>query len=112
MKKERNNKSTNSKKKEKRITKMFFGLGLILVVVFIGLILFNFGVFEKGKEIIKFSLDDECSIIMGNLIHNIRDNGDCKIKCINNCKIRKLDFYDVEFALQNSSCHICDCYCR
>ena len=108
-----NEKKISSKKKHNsKITKLYFGTVGILVVIFVGLILFNIGVFEEDHEISKFSVDDECAIIMGNLIHNVRDDGDCKIKCMNNCEIRELDFHDSDFIFQNTSCHTCDCYCK
>ncbi|MCK4997500.1 hypothetical protein KAS08_04295 [Candidatus Pacearchaeota archaeon] len=109
-KKER--KSKKNSKHNSNVTKLYFGVGGILVAILVGLILFNSGIFEEAHDISKFSIDDECSIIMGNLIHNIRDGGDCKIKCVNNCEIRELDFYDSEFTFENSSCHTCDCYCK
>ena len=105
-------KKATSKKHEKQVTKLYFGIGGFLIIILAGLILFNMGIFEQEREIFKFTVDDECSIIMGNLIHNVRDEGDCKIKCMNNCEIRELDFYDSEFILENSSCHTCDCFCR
>ena len=112
IKKKIKNKVSKSGEHNHNITKMYFSIGGILVAILIGLILFNMGAFEKKTDIFKFSIDDECSIIMGNLIHNIRDGGDCKIKCMNNCEIRELDFYDSEFVFENSSCHTCDCYCQ
>jgi hypothetical protein len=111
-KKKKNKKIKKTKKHNSQITKLYFGIGGVLVIILVGLILFNTGTFEKASEVSKFSIDDECSIIYGSLIHNIRDEGDCKIKCANNCEIRELGFYDSEFISQNNSCHTCDCYCE
>ncbi len=100
------------KKHEKQITKIYFILGGSLIAILLGLIIYSAGLFEPEHEITKVEVLDECSLIMGNLIHNIRDLGDCKIKCNDNCEIRGLEFHDSEFVFQNSSCHTCDCYCK
>jgi len=90
---------------------MYFGVAGALILILVVLILFSIGAFENKGEVQKFSIDDECSLIMGSILHNIRDGGECKIKCANNCEIREMTFHDSEFFLQNASCHTCDCYC-
>lgn len=95
-----------------KLARSLFVVGVFLIVVLIGLVLSSSDIFDGSKEVRLFSIMDECSLVMGNLIHQIRDSGDCRIRCINECDIRDMDFDSVEFVLQNSTCHLCDCYCR
>ena len=105
-------KSKKNIKKKIGFVYFLFGIGAILVLILIGLILSSIGVFDSSKEIKMFSIKDECSLVMGNLIHQIRDSGDCKIKCINECDIDGMHFNYIEFAAQNNSCNDCYCYCK
>ena len=91
---------------------VLLGVAFALIVFVVGISLYSNGIFEPKSEPVKVEVLDECSLIMGNLIHNIHDEGGCKIKCVNNCEIRDMKFYNSSFTFQNSSCHECDCYCR
>jgi hypothetical protein len=89
---------------------LFVGIG-ILAVVLIGLIISSFGLFEGSSEPEMFSIKDECSLMMGNLIHQIRDEGECRIKCVNECDVREMNFVRFEFEGKNNDCSSCDCWC-
>lgn len=88
-----------------KLARSLFVIGVFLIVVLIGLILSGLEIFEGSKEARLFPLKDECSLVMGSLIHQIRDFGDCHIRCINECDIRDMDFESIEFVLQNSTCN-------
>lgn len=107
----RTKKYSSKKKRYHRQNKILFGVLVILILILSSLFAFDVGLFEKKHEVIQFEVLDECSLIMGNLIHTFQNEGGCKIKCMNNCEIRGLEFYDSGFVFQNSSCHTCDCYC-
>jgi len=88
-----------------------FGFGIFLGLILVGLILVNLGVFQGPNEVQVFPLEDKCALVMGNLIHQVRDVGECHVKCVNECKIRELNFDHVEFVAHDVSCNDCDCYC-
>ncbi|MCD4771328.1 hypothetical protein K8R30_02825 [archaeon] len=100
------------RKNSLKSVRLLFGVGIFLVLVLIGLILSNFGVFDSPNEVQVFSLEDKCALVMGNLIHQVRDTGECHVKCVNECKIRELNFDHVEFVAHDVSCNDCDCYCN
>lgn len=79
---------------------------LVLVLVFLAL-----STLESSGEVKKFSVQDECALMMGNLIRQIVDEGSCKTRCNNECDVRNMEFEDSKFVAQNNSCHVCDCYC-
>jgi hypothetical protein len=87
-------------------------IGIILLLILLILILYSVGFFDKPKTEQLFLVRDECSLVMGNVIHNLRNDGDCHIRCRNECTIRDMDFVRASFTEKNNSCHACDCYCR
>lgn len=97
-------------KKNKGIVALLFGAGVVLVVVLVGLILNDSEIFEKSEPE-NFVVRDECSLVMGNLIHQIRDDGECRIKCTNDCSVREMDFVNFSFEGRNDDCNACNCWC-
>jgi len=102
------------RRNEKNLTSVYllFGVGVILVLVLIGLFMGSWGLFEPKEEAQNFYIIDKCAIVMGNLIHQIRDNGECHIKCINECGLLDLDFDHIEFLGKNNDCNDCKCFCN
>lgn len=88
---------------------LFISLGVLILVLGL-LLMFDFGVFKKN-EVKMFSIKDECSIVVGNLIHQIRNDGECRIKCVNECYIREMDFEKFNFIEKNDDCSSCECWC-
>jgi len=99
-----------ARKNKKVVLGLFVGVG-VLILVLIGLILSSFGFFEKAGEPELFIVKDECGDVMGNLIHQIRDGGECRIKCVNECDVRDMDFVRFEFEAKDVDCNSCDCWC-
>jgi hypothetical protein len=83
---------------------------LALLLLFFGLK--SLGLFSPPAQEQKFTLLDECSLVMGKILHPLKDSGDCLVKCRNECQIRSLSYERVEFSLEENSCNVCDCYCR
>lgn len=100
------------KRKISLLVKGIFAVIGILIILLLFLVLANLGIFEKSEQPKFFSVTDECSIVIGNLIHQVRDAGDCKIRCINECDIQDMKFDSIEFSSPDNSCNICDCYCN
>ena len=113
VKKEKSKKfSRREKIKQRKITKVYFFVAGVLAVFLIYLVINSFGGFDRSFGPEKFDVVDECSLIMGNIIHNMRDEGDCKIKCENNCDFREMDYLNSSFTFKETSCHTCECWCK
>jgi hypothetical protein len=101
---------------KKKIVKKIVILIIVLTFLLIVLLFIDFigiehikGLYAKPKL---YDLPDECGIITGKLIHNIRNDAECKIKCNNECTLRNLIFYDIKFIENNTACNHCKCYCK
>jgi len=116
-------KKEQSRSNKHKLTKK--SLLVIIALLFISLavlalfLLSEFGVIQNFSFLKDFSLEpqlftlkDECSLIVGQLIHTIKDPESCELKCKNNCNIREMKFHDSEFTERQSDCHKCECYCR
>lgn len=94
---------------------IFLSLTIFLIffaVLLVFLILFNFEIFEHLKKPIRFEIKDECSLVLNAIIHQITDENICKMMCINECEIRKMNFYKVDFSKNENSCNNCFCSCK
>ncbi|MBD3253216.1 hypothetical protein GF386_05770 [Candidatus Pacearchaeota archaeon] len=104
------------KKSRKKINKIILITIIVLIVILATLLIFQFGIFKYVKNITKeprlFVIRDECSLILGNILHQIKSNGECKIFCRNNCNLREMNYHNSEFIEKEGSCHICNCYCK
>lgn len=104
------------KKKYRFYTNLFFVFGVVFLGTLIGVILFNYADFsfiEKHfSEEVSIHINDECSFIMGNLIHQIRDETDCSLQCKNRCDLINKEQTRSEFALSLDGCNSCECYCK
>lgn len=67
---------------------------------------------DNMKEPGKIEINDRCSLIMGKVLHEIKNKDECKIRCKNECEIRDKKFIESEFIEKINSCHICNCYCK
>jgi len=104
-------KSQKVKKSIKIISVIAFILVILLIVLLIRY--YNPTLLNKiTKKPRLFIIKDECSMILGNIIHKIKNEDECKIFCRNDCELRKIDFYNSELIKSNNSCHTCNCYCK
>lgn len=105
-----------TKRKKKKTSKKIFILILLLSILLIILLIAQLDLITYLKNIKKepelFVIKDECALILNNLIHQIKTEGECKIKCEHNCDIREKNFHDSEFIEKNDDCNICNCYCK
>ena len=97
-------------RKNKKVVRALFVCVGILVLVLVGLILHSFGFFEDNSPEY-FVVKDECSLMMGNLIHQIRDDGECRNRCVNECSVQEMDFDRFSFEAKNNDCSLCECWC-
>ena len=58
-----------------------------------------------------FTIKDDCTMIVGNLIHKIKDEGGCEMACKTECGVRDMNFHSSEFIMSERDCHSCNCYC-
>src|SRR3989338_1359390 len=96
-------------KKKKLIGKILIVI-LILFIILIILLLIQYkkldlSILTRKPQL--FIIKDECSLILGNIIHKIKNGDECKIFCRNECILRKIEFYNSEFIESNNSCHTC-----
>ena len=110
-------------KKKKRVRKKLsrrrlFVRVLLSLVIALGillafLILAEFGAFREAKKVERIDIADECSRIVGNLVHVIEDAGSCKLRCDNECEIRDKEYFNSSFLMSKSgnSCNACLCEC-
>lgn len=111
-KKKKQDKKINKKSKKK--SKFLFLIIVILILVLLVLLFFEFKILEelKKKEVQHIEIIDGCSLLMGTILHQIRDEADCENACISECYIVKKEFYDSNFTENSESCNGCDCYCK
>ncbi len=107
----------NKKKKGKKrkITEKILIIIFILVALLIILLIIHYSrtyLLNIGKEPKLFVIEDECLLLLNNIIHQIKNQGECKIVCRNECGVRKMNFHDSEFIEKENSCHTCNCYCE
>jgi hypothetical protein len=92
---------------------------IILILIILLLVLSVLEFFPEkipsNSEEKLINIQDKCGIILGNLIHEIRDKEDCDLRCFNECNIQNLEKVKIEFSntpKENNSCYQCDCYCK
>ncbi len=107
-------KKKRRKKQKKKFSKLIFTLILLGIIVVIVLIFLELDIQEKlkEKEVVHINIEDGCSIILENLVHQIRDELDCANACVSECYILNKDFYESNFTYNNQGCHACECYCK
>jgi hypothetical protein len=98
------------------IKKRYIFIFLVLLLGFlVYLVLGEFDFFAKdlGEEVeLDFFINDECSIIAGQLIHVINNEGNCKIMCRAHCEVREKEYSNSSFMTRENACHQCHCYCK
>ena len=107
--------------KKKKISKRKKIISLIILVLILGLVLIFIAkemgivnlslekIFKKPKV---YSIKDSCSLIAGKIIHPIKNEDLCVIKCKDECELNKMEFNKVDFISRESNCNICNCYCK
>ncbi len=90
---------------------------IVLLLVIIPILLFQLNIIGNPLKNLNskpqlFVIKDECSLIVGKLIHNIKDEGSCQLICRSNCEVRSLNFYNSEFKEIEKDCNECNCYCK
>jgi uncharacterized metal-binding protein len=112
-KKEKKEKIMSKKRRKEKLTRIIsIIIFLLLAATVILIIIDNFQSIDLVKNPKKYLIEDECGLIVGNLIHQIKDEGECRIECRNECEIRQESFHDSEFIKRESACHVCNCYCK
>lgn len=109
-------KHKNNKSNRFLYSKLFLVLSIIMFLFLIILVVFEYVNFTSIERIFLkpklVELNDECSLIMGNLVHQIRDEDDCNIRCNNQCNLLGLNYKSIEFTKNQNSCNVCNCYCK
>jgi len=102
--------------KKIKISKKLLVLIILLSVLLGILLIFQFEIPKKIKknprETIELQIPDRCNLILNNLIHEIKGEGDCNIRCINECRLNEMEILEYEFIENKTSCHLCKCHCE
>lgn len=101
----------NSEKTSKKILRLAI---IILFLVLVGLLLMQFCPLEeifKKASVETVIIEDKCSLILGSVIHQIKDDASCFIMCKNECAVRGKNIKDHRFSSLNESCNSCLCNC-
>lgn len=101
-------------RKKKKFSKKVIIITIFLVLTLLVLLAIQYEVWNINitKKIKKVEVKDECSIMVGRLIHQISNSDECKLKCLAECDTNKMKLYNSEFLVKNNSCNNCECYCR
>ncbi len=103
----------SKKRNEKSLIRIVLIVIFFLLAATVILILVDnsedISIIKTPKE---YLIEDECGLVVGNLIHQIKNEGECRIKCRNECEVREESFYDSEFEERENACHLCICYCK
>lgn len=59
-----------------------------------------------------YSIKDSCSLIVGKLIHPIKNIETCEQLCKEKCILSKEIYLKVEFTENQDNCNQCTCYCK
>jgi len=106
-----NKRNETARNKRKYAVRVLLAIALVLLILIGFLLIVQSGTFEKKSEPEYFSLQDECQAVMGNLMHSINNEGECKLRCINHCDIREMNFEGFEFIEETTACSHCGCSC-
>ena len=101
--------------KNKKSFLPYYILAAILVLAILIILSVQYGIFSATKgNIREVTIKDECSLIMGNLIHEIGSESNCKLACETECTFIKEKVYNYSFSqsLKDSSCNSCLCNCQ
>lgn len=86
-------------------------LGLILVLlVRLDLIKNPFYIINRSSQ--EFVIKDECTLVVGQLIHTIEQEETCELRCKSNCDIRELEYVSHTFTSIDRDCNSCNCVCK
>ncbi|MGV8152533.1 MAG: hypothetical protein ACP5OG_05620 [Candidatus Nanoarchaeia archaeon] len=104
-----------SKNKSKTLRILAY-LTLSLIIILFILIIFQFRLYNfvlsPFKKPVQIKVNDECSLIFNQILHQIKDEGACRIKCENECLTHSLSYSNSKFTEKTDSCNICECYCK
>ena len=109
-------KKTSKKKSPQIKSSIFFWIIIFLGISILALSVIEFVDFDglkKSNEQVVIEIKDECSYMTGiGLVHQIRDEADCSINCVNRCVMEKTKRDKIEFVEMQNDCNTCKCYCK
>ena len=81
-------------------------VSLVLIIVIVALVLTQF---SKEKKIV---INDRCGPLLKEIVHSIKDEDACKIKCVGQCTSIDMEFKRIVFKDNRPYCNDCECYCE
>ena len=103
-----------SKKKIFHYSRYIIAIVIILVIIVIALILIEGDIASdfKTPKVKEIQLTDKCTLVLGNLIHQIKNEEDCILQCKRECTAQDMNYQNVAFEFRESDCHNCKCFCN
>lgn len=99
-------------KKKIKFSKILIYFSVVLILFLIFLISYALGLLDFAiKNEKTFRVADECSLVMNNLLHEIKTEDSCRVMCFEECAIRNLNYNDYSFKFNDNACHECICTC-
>jgi hypothetical protein len=58
-----------------------------------------------------YNIPDECGPIHGQILHSVKDESTCRIRCRGHCQSLDYEFSASAFQDRGTRCHLCNCTC-
>ena len=78
-----------------------------LVVIIISVFLVR-AIRQEKKEL---SIEDRCGPFMGSIVHTIKDENICEMRCISQCDVSGYKLKKFKFDSGGVGCNSCTCIC-
>jgi len=100
------------KSKKNDYFKYIIALIFFLAIMAISLFLFEkYYLDKKENSQEKIEIKDRCTLMLGNLIHQIKTENNCITICEQECEAKNKNYEKVEFLASEADCNTCNCYC-
>ncbi len=84
-------------------------LKMVLIIALLACIIAVVFVFYPGSGPIK--IEDKCGKFVNLFSHTIPDEGQCKVRCKNQCNSIDRGYRKADFESSEKGCNSCLCYC-
>ncbi len=101
----------------RRTIKAYLSVLLILLAAVLFSLLVDYGFVKNplnlgAREVQTFAIVDECSLIVGQLVHTVGDEDVCEMRCKTECGVKMGEFIESDFEEIENDCNKCSCFCK
>ena len=83
---------------------------IIIVFLFITLVMV-FIIRPLSKEKREFSIEDRCGPFMGSIVHTIKNEDVCEMRCRSQCEVNNFNYRKIIYEDGGIGCNSCTCLC-